>query len=275
MTLKSLSSLCCIAVFHLNSYAQVSTEQFESETNNSTNFTDNGVTFDIISQVNNYSIQTGYPATGWNGTNSDNVYIDNTGRGNQRNGTSFSIKTTSNLFKAKRFWIYASAANTQLDVNGSITITGKLAGVVKYSAIKTTGFNTTIATANGFTSIDLSTLDGQDFSNIIIDELQVTAGGEFQYLSFDAFTWDKQAATILSTKNAKISTAMAAYPNPSFGPITVKNVPSDTLEVFDVTGKRVHSSVVNQRTAVADLSELNPGMYLLKSGTEVIKIIKN
>ncbi|WP_084403469.1 SprB repeat-containing protein, partial [Epilithonimonas caeni] len=189
-------------------YAQTSTEQFETESNGSASFTDNGVIFNILSHVNTYDIQAAYPGTGWNGTAVDNRYIDNSGAGNQSAGTSFSIKTTSNLFKVNRFWVYAAAANTTLGVAGTLTITGKLSGVTKFTQTKTTGFTATTGTANGYTLIDLTNLNGQNYSNIVIDQLQLTAGGNFQYLALDAFTWVKDSGMVLGslTLNAAAQT---------------------------------------------------------------------
>ncbi len=97
-----LSTICALFISAF-SFGQTSTEQYETESNGSTSFTDNGVIFNIISNVNTYDIQAAYPNTGWNGTSIDNRYIDNSGSGNQSAGTSFSIKTTSNLFKVNRF----------------------------------------------------------------------------------------------------------------------------------------------------------------------------
>lgn len=81
-----------LCVLSLNTSAQTSTEQFETESNGSSSFTDNGLIFNILSKVNTYDILANYPGTGWNGTAIDNRYIDNLGSGNQSAGTSFSIK---------------------------------------------------------------------------------------------------------------------------------------------------------------------------------------
>ncbi|MDN3710480.1 hypothetical protein QW060_27110 [Myroides ceti] len=109
--MKNIYSLLLIIVLILSNtmYAQTSTEQFETESNGSTSFTDNGVIFNIISHASTFDIQANYPATGWSGTNIDNRYIDNSLT--PQNGASFSIKTTSNLFKVNRFWVYLSDAN--------------------------------------------------------------------------------------------------------------------------------------------------------------------
>ena len=95
-----------------------------------------------------------------------------------------------------RFWVYAAASNTSLNVTGTLTVTGKLSGVTKFTQTKTTGFNTSLATANGFTLVDLTNLNGQNYSNIVIDELQITSGGNYQYLALDAFTWVKDSGVL-------------------------------------------------------------------------------
>ncbi|MCS7473485.1 hypothetical protein [Myroides odoratimimus] len=56
-------------------FAQTSTEAFETESAGSTSFTDNGVTFNIISHTSTFNI-VNYPATGWSGTVNDNKRID-------------------------------------------------------------------------------------------------------------------------------------------------------------------------------------------------------
>jgi hypothetical protein len=194
---KAAMWLVATGLFITNVNAQTSTEQFETETPDADTFTDNGVTFRILSKVGTYDIQAGHPGTGWNGTAADNRYIDNSGLGNQSAGTSFSIKTTSNLFKVNRFWVYCAAGNGTLGVAGTLTITAKLTGVTKFTQTKTTGFNATTALANGFTLIDLTNLNGQNYSNIVIDEIQITADGNFQYLALDAFTWVKDSNLVL------------------------------------------------------------------------------
>lgn len=201
------------------SFAQTSTEQFTNETDLSTSFTDNGVIFNIITQRGGFSIQASYPGTGWTGTANDNVYIDNSGTtggvDNTLLNSSFSIKTTSNLFKINRFWVYLGDESARLGiVTGSLTVTGKLSGVTKFAQLKSTGFATSLGTTNGYTLIDMTSLNGQNYSNIIIDELQLTLGGNFQYMGVDAFTWVKDANVVLpvtfgsvtaATKNDKLT----------------------------------------------------------------------
>ncbi|MFH6937527.1 MBG domain-containing protein [Flavobacterium sp. FlaQc-30] len=176
-------------------FAQTSTETFETESHNSTSFTDNGVTFNIISRSGQFAVQANFPNTGWNGTANDNRYIDNTITGGPN--SSFSIKTTLNLFKVNKFWIYLSNSSLDLNVSGSLIITGKLNGITKFTQAKSTGFATSLGTTNGYTLIDLTNLNGQNYSNIVIDELQITTGGAYTYAALDAFTWVKDSGIIL------------------------------------------------------------------------------
>jgi hypothetical protein len=54
-------------------------EDFEGETDGATTFTSNGQVFNINSLISGqtFKIETGYPGLGWNGSGSDDVFIDN------------------------------------------------------------------------------------------------------------------------------------------------------------------------------------------------------
>ncbi len=186
--------LCFLVLFSLLASAQTSTEYFETESHNSLSFTDNGVIFNIISHVGTFDIQGNFPNTGWSGTVNDNRYIDNSN--DSATPPSFSIKTTSNLFKVNKFWMYLSALNLDLNVAGTLTVIGKLSGVAKFTATKSSGFATTLGSTNGYSLIDMTNLNGQNYSNIIIDELLITLGGSFRYAGLDAFTWVKDSGLI-------------------------------------------------------------------------------
>ncbi|MFD2556281.1 putative Ig domain-containing protein [Sphingobacterium tabacisoli] len=184
--------------------AQTSTESFETESTGSTNFTDNGVIFNIASHAGTFKVAS-VPGKGWNGTAAENKFVDNS-EGVQRNA-SFSIKTTSNLFKANNFWIYLAGANDNLNAEGTLTLTGKLSGVTKFSTTKTDGFQTNSSINNGYTKIDMTNLNRQNYSNIVIDELVITLGGEFVYAAMDAFTWVKDPNIVLSTSISNVSSS--------------------------------------------------------------------
>lgn len=265
----------CSLFISVFSFGQASTEQFETESHSSASFTDNGVIFNILSHVGTFDIQANYPGTGWNGTANDNRYIDNSA--SAQADASFSIKTTSNLFKVNRFWIFLSNTSLNQNVVGTLTVTGKLSGVTKFTQTKTTGFATSLGTTNGYTLIDLTNLNGQNYSSIVIDQLQVTLGGAYTYGGLDAFTWVKDSGIVLATNDdAKIQKNKSSiYPNPTHGLFTIKSEENSKAEIYDQAGKMVKSLEVRQGENRADISELPQGIYLIKTSSGSQKIIKN
>ncbi|WP_294284239.1 T9SS type A sorting domain-containing protein [uncultured Chryseobacterium sp.] len=275
MKRTTIFAICSLLISTL-SFAQTSTEQFETESVGSASFTDNGVIFNIISNVATFDIFS-LPSGGWNGTAVDNRFIDNTGTATSAfANASFSIKTTSNLFKASRFWIYTANAFSNQNSAGTLTITGTLSGVTKFTQTKTTGFATSIGSTNGYALVDLTNLNGQNYSNIVIDQLTLTLGGDFRYMAVDAFTWVKDSGIVLSATDVKASKKETGiYPNPTTGPISIKAANSGKYEVYSQSGQLVKTIEAQKGTNEADLSELPKGVYTVKSATESHKIIKN
>ncbi|MGV0995357.1 MBG domain-containing protein [Empedobacter falsenii] len=222
--------------------AQSSTETFETESVGSINFTDNGVVFNIISHKGTFNIYR-LNGSGWSGISADNQFIGNNTLPTEN--ASFSIKTTSNLFRMNRFWIYLSDVNDNQFVTGTLTIVGKLNGVTKYSTTKTSGFNTDIVYANGHTLIDLTNLNGQNYSNIVIDELVITAGGDYAYMGFDAFRWVKDSNIILDPKPRITSTSFSG----TFGvPFSEKIAATNGPILFNVTDGFLPSGLILTNT---------------------------
>ncbi|WP_336964385.1 T9SS type A sorting domain-containing protein [Chryseobacterium contaminans] len=264
----------CSLLISIFSFGQTSTEQFETESNGSTSFTDNGVVFNIISHVSVFDIQGNFPGTGWNGTANDNRYIDNSN--NTESPPSFSIRTTSNLFKVNRFWMFLSSLNLDLNVQGSITITGKLSGVTKFTQTKTTGFATSLGVTNGYTLIDMTNLNGQNYSNIVIDELRITANGGFRYVGFDAFTWVKDSNIVLGTSENKISKKeVSIYPNPTNGPLSIDLEKNSEVKIYSTDGRILKTVQAQKGSNDINISELPKGIYFIKTATESAKVIKN
>ncbi|MGC5746164.1 T9SS type A sorting domain-containing protein [Chryseobacterium sp. NFX27] len=270
---RSIFLTICSLFITFFSFGQTSTEQFETESHGSPSFTDNGVIFNVISHVGIFDIQANYPATGWNGTSVDNRYIDNSN--DTASPPSFSIKTTSNLFKVNRFWMYLSALNLDLAVQGTLTVTGKLNGVTKFTQTKTTGFATSMTPTNGYTLIDLTNLNGQNYSNIVIDELRITLGGNYRYAGFDAFTWVKDIGTVLATSETVSSQkGMRIYPNPTSGPLSIKTEDNTQAEIYSQDGKLLKNFEMKKGINQADISELPNGVYIFKTSSGSSKIIK-
>jgi hypothetical protein len=168
-----------------------STELFETETNNATSFTDAGQTFNITSQGPAiFNIQAEYPNTGWNGTAKDNRYIDNSGSSRFRQPVQFTISAANGTgFTLKSVWLFVSNHNLVFNVPGSLTITGKLAGVTKYNVSANGPFNTSLSINNGFTFFNMASFGGQNNANTIIDEYVITTTDELSYVSLDAMQW--------------------------------------------------------------------------------------
>jgi len=270
---RSIFLTICSLFISLFSFGQTSTEQFETESHGSLSFTDNGVIFNVISYVGTFDIQANYPGTGWNGTANDNRYIDNSG--SVATDASFSIKTTANLFKVNRFWIFLSNNALNQNVVGNLTVTGKLSGVTKFTQTKTTGFVTSLGSTNGYTLIDLTNLNGQNYSNIIIDELRITSGGAYTYVGLDAFTWVKDTGIVLATDEVKTAkNEVAVYPNPTNGPLSIKTEENTKAEIYSQDGKLLKSFEMNKGTNQTDISELPNGVYMIKTPSGSSRIIK-
>ncbi len=264
----------CSLLISIFSFGQTSTETFETESAGSTTFTDNGVIFNIISNSSTFKVGV-FPNTGWSGTANDNRYIDNTDNVGAA-AASMSIKTTSNLYKVNRFWVYVANQFSNPAVTGTLTITGKLSGVTKFTQTKTTGFATTIGTTNGYTLIDMTNLNGQNYSNIVIDELQLTLGGNYYYLGFDAFTWVKDSNIVLGTSEIKSTKKeLTVYPNPTSGPISVTTEKASEAKIYSLDGKMLKTVHTQKGNNEINISELPKGIYIIKTATASTKVIKN
>jgi hypothetical protein len=70
----------------------------------------------------------------------------------------------------------------------------------------------------------------------------------------------------------KESKAFRAYPNPAQDKLSIENAAESGYELRDVTGRLLLQGTAEQQTL--DISRLTSGMYLLKSGKDVLKITK-
>jgi hypothetical protein len=254
------------------SFGQTSIEHFETESIGSPNFTDNGVVFNILSHTGTFDINT-FNNGGWTGTAVDQKFIDNSG--SIQPNVSFSVKTTSNLFKVNRFWLFCGDQYTNPNITGSITVSGILGGVTKFSQTKSDGFRLVTQFDNGYTLIDLTNLNGNNYSNIIIDQLKITASGDIRYLALDAMTWVKDSNVVLATDEIKSSKKEPSiYPNPTNGPLTIKAEDNTKFNVYSQSGQLVKTVEAQKGINETDISELPKGVYIVKSSTESYKVIK-
>lgn len=145
----------------------------------------NSATTATNSVVTTYGV--GTACAGGNCTGTSSKFIDN---GNSTGVSQiYSIKTTnSSLFTVKSMFVYLSSdQSTTPSAAGGITVRGKIAGITVFTYSKTTGFNSSFASNNGFTYLDFSS--GTDYTTFNIDELQFQGGNTANYVAIDNFRW--------------------------------------------------------------------------------------
>ncbi|MGF1925979.1 MAG: hypothetical protein ACQUHE_17525, partial [Bacteroidia bacterium] len=198
-------------------------EFFEGATANAKTVTNSttGLNFTLGNKlaVQNYAGYGVQAANSPSATVGSNFYVGNDG--NTGTGQVNSITSTNKaLFTVKSLWVYPSsnAIGSPPTNNGSITFRGKKNGVQQFTFTKSTGFQTAVQLGtnyNGFTLVDFSS--GTDNSTTLIDELEITLGGSFQYLAMDNFAFTatpgitNTAATSLTSTSATLNSGV----NPS------------------------------------------------------------
>ena len=190
MERKLLSSLLCFLLCITVGRAQ-NLEVFEDEPLNQKFFTSNSQVFNITTQAGGtFQVYSVGPGFGWNGTVADDKYIDNFTTKQNNVPFTVTIATAGAVpFVLKSFYGYLANYQDLLNVSGSLTVVGKLGGVTQFTATASTGFNTTLASQNGFTFINMTTYGGSNNSNKAIDELVLSSTNNYHYIAIDAFKW--------------------------------------------------------------------------------------
>ncbi|HEX8562724.1 MAG TPA: T9SS type A sorting domain-containing protein [Flavobacterium sp.] len=197
--------LCFLFGTHLRAQT---TEHFETEAIGSATFTDNGRTFTITSQAGGtFDVEGNYPGTGYTGAN-DHRYIDNSGSGaNFMTPVQFTISSGA-PFLLKSMYLFLTDDDLNLNITGTVTITGKLAGATVFTASSSSGFNNSYASNNGFTFINMSTYGGANNSNIQIDQFVINTTSGINYVALDGMTWQVPpcgAITLNQTSKTNVS----------------------------------------------------------------------
>ncbi len=149
-------------------------ETFETETDASTTFSGNGQSFTLGTGLE-IERRSGFGA----GPSSGYVKNNNTaGSFSLSSATEFSMKTVD-LFLSDQ------TNGNNPTATGSITITGKKAGLDQFTITKNSGFPTTTSTNNGFFTIDFATDGASNYRNTNVDELVFTISGGFIELAID------------------------------------------------------------------------------------------
>ena len=169
-------------------------ETFETSLVNQSNFTSNGKTFNLTSSYINFTTVE-HQTLGYNGSNrfihvADDIYSQSLGQ----TGT---ITSVTGNFKMNSLWIYLTGTSAQTPNStsngapGSVTLTGKLGGVTQFVIVKnTTGVNIDYALpGNGFIPVNFATDGYSNFTNIIINQLEIKLSNNYDYFAIDNFTW--------------------------------------------------------------------------------------
>nr|WP_315150737.1 T9SS type A sorting domain-containing protein [uncultured Flavobacterium sp.] len=251
------------------------TETFETETDNSTSFTDNSQIFTITSIAGGTFDIGNFAGTGWNGTAADNKYIDNSGTADIGIPVQFKIKSpVSTSFRLKSIYLFLSQSNLSPGT-GSCTITGKLGGTTIFTATSSTGINSNPLINNGFTFINLATYGGTDNSNKSIDEFTITTTGTFEYVALDAMNW----LNIPLKVDEFDSSSFSFYPNPVKNTLNLSYSKEITsARILNMIGQTLSEKAINAKETQIEMSNLAKGTYLVEvkslDSSKTIKVIK-
>ncbi len=137
----------------------------------------------------------------------------------------------------------SSSYLNQSSTTGTLIVTGKLGGVTQFTSTKTSGFNTTYnsssVTNNGYTLIDLTSLNSQNYSNVVIDELLVQSTGDYTYFGLDAFTWAKVSS--LDVTDNEVKNKSSVYPNPTTGIFYLNTEMDNKASIYNQSGNFIKS----------------------------------
>ena len=83
--------------------------------------------------------------------------------------------------------------------------------------------------------------------------------------------------TTTAVEEKIVDTKIKIFPNPSATAITIslEDIQEDNYQLTSATGKIIQSGTIDSRNYSLNLAHLPTGVYFLKVGTEVTKILKN
>ena len=178
------------------------TEDFEHAINDSYSFTSNGKLFKIESSPSadypqgTFRVQGKYPGTGWNGTSIDNKYIDNDGAAGFGVNPSFKLKSQGFNFTSQNFYLFLADYNLQqfpFIMPAPIIINGKENGTIIFSVLY---MPLNALMTNGYIQVDLRNINGMNYSNNAINELEIFTNTPTNYIGLDAFTWTEVTSSL-------------------------------------------------------------------------------
>ena len=275
----SLALLVIGFLLHNSLTAQVFLEDFEDEIFDETTFNGNGQGFLIINgptdtQFNINIIQT----TGWNGTEPDAAYIDNSGVASPLNdGAQVTIATDDGTdITVRSFFAFISTRFLAEPNPFTLTIEGFSNGQSVYTITKTDGFADVniFQPNNGYTRVDFATDGEQDYSRVDVDRIDISTTGNADYMGIDAFSWGPESA--LSVDGATLGeNSINIFPNPSSSTITVSGIiKEENYRIYNVLGAEITRGVISDNETIS-IQNLSNGLYLIEfDNGNPIKFIK-
>lgn len=78
---------------------------------------------------------------------------------------------------------------------------------------------------------------------------------------------------VVSIENAD-ENPLRVYPNPTEGLLTIDGISEQGISIHDISGRKIMENRQSVSTITVDLSELEKGIYFIKNGARVIKVVK-
>ncbi len=78
----------------------------------------------------------------------------------------------------------------------------------------------------------------------------------------------------VAVEAAAINAANIVYPNPATDQIRISNVDANEIQIFDIVGKKVYSTLDVSEEMTIDISGFKDGMYFVRTGRSTTKILK-
>ncbi|MBN3518964.1 gliding motility-associated C-terminal domain-containing protein [Algoriphagus lutimaris] len=203
-------------------------ETFETETDESTTFSGNGLTFTLGTGLK-IEKRLGFGAGPSNGYIANNFTA---GTFSVSSGTEFTMKTID-LFLSD-----LSNGNNPTGT-GTLVITGKKGGVDQFTITKTTGFPTNTAINNGFFTLDFATEGPANYRDTNVDELVFTISDGFIELAIDNMNFCEAAPDVDSDAPAvnsilKVGNPISTATSVDFQVTFDENANNVTIDDFDL-----------------------------------------
>ncbi|MEA4988303.1 MAG: S-layer homology domain-containing protein [Anaerovorax sp.] len=221
----------------VNSTTGIVIEHFSDEVINTTNFTNNGFSFNLTGGHFNVA---NVPTYGWTGTEQDDFYVDNYSSLIPSAGIVGSIQITSGTFRAHSIYVFPGNTGDYVSNEGTVIVRGKLADDTKFTkTISESDIITNINPYNGFTYVDLS-----EYNAIAINTLEFELTGNLRYLAIDAFKHESTDLPALPSSNATLkasstvkgqTVASLGTPNAALGSETAGSVTITAAKAADTS----------------------------------------